>query len=250
MLSIPSTAVVMPVRNGMPLIEESLASIRYQNLSVELAIVDDASTDGTLEYLRGLNGFCSQVLESGGRGPSAARNMGIRATNSEYIAFLDADDIWPLGSLYALSKALAENPDADFAQGLVRNFRARPDGSRDFFTPPYRFLNLGACLWRRSLFEKVGLLDEELNLSEDLDFLMRCWEKDIFKADLDVVTLFYRRHPGNMTRGLSGAAFGTVKAYKRRIERIRKGEYDPTVTRRCEPNDYLGTGPADQDGHL
>lgn len=246
----PSTAIIMPVRNGLPLIEESLASIRYQQLPVELAIIDDASSDGTLEYLRSLNGFCSHLLQSGGRGPSAARNTGIRATKSEFIAFLDADDVWPPGSLAALANALVENPDADFAQGLVRNFRTNPDGSRDFFTPPYRFLNLGACLWRRSLFDKVGLFDEDLQLSEDLDLLMRCWEKDIYKAELDIVTLFYRRHPGNMTRGLSGAGFGTVKAYKRRIERIRSGEYDPTVPRRCDPNAYLGTGPANQDGHL
>jgi hypothetical protein len=115
-------------------------------------------------------------------------------------------------------------------------------------TGPYRFFNLGASLWRRRIFETVGLLDEELRLCEDLDITLRCWEQDIRKADVDSVVLHYRRHPGGMTHGLSGAGFGSVKAYKKRIDRIRRGEINPEAPRHIELYRYLGNGPLHQDG--
>ena len=248
MSAAPSIAVVIPVRNGMPWLAEALASVRAQNRAVEVAVIDDGSTDRTVEYVTGLDGFCSHFSQLGGRGPSAARNAGIRATGSELVAFLDADDVWPAGALDALAEALAASPECGFAQGLIQNFRTGPSGVKEFFTAPYRFLNLGACLWRRSLFQTVGVFAEELSLSEDLDMMMRCWEKDVRKAEVNAVTLFYRRHPGNMTRGLSGAGFGTVKAYKRRIDRIRSGDYNPSAPRHCAHDTYLGTGPLNQDG--
>jgi glycosyltransferase involved in cell wall biosynthesis len=248
MASDPSIAAIVPVRNGGALLAPSLESIRAQNYApLEIAIVDDASTDGTRDYLRGLNGFCPHLIELDGRGPAAARNAGIQATRSDFVAFLDADDLWPPETLHALSVALTGNPQAGFAQGLIRNFRRRPEGWDQYFTRPYRFINLGACLWRRSVFETVGLLDESLNLCEDLDFLMRCWEKDIAKVEIEQVTLFYRRHEGNMTHGLSGAGLGSVQAFKRRIDRIQKGKFNPAAPRRFDAQSYMGIGPPKQD---
>lgn len=229
----------MPVRNGMPWLEEALASVRAQNQAVEVTVIDDGSTDHTREYLRSLNGFCARVLESAGRGPAAARNAGIRASASDLLAFLDTDDLWPAGTLDALARTLAESPETGFAQGLIRDFRAAPGAAPEFLTPPYRFLNLGACMWRRSVFETVGMLDEGLRLGEDMDFLTRCWEKDVRKAEVDKVTLLYRRHPASMTRGLSGAE-GSVDVYQRRINRIRGGHFNPAAPRHCSLGPYLG----------
>jgi hypothetical protein len=160
--------------------------------------------------------------------------------------FLDADDLLPEGALAALTGALAANPDAGFAQGLIRNFR-NTDGANLFFTVPYRYLNLGANLWRRELFDRVGLFDEELRLCEDMDLLMRCWEQDVRKAEVDCVALHYRRHARNLTRGLAGSGFGLAKAYKKRIDRIRSGVYDASAPRHTDQTSYLGVGPAEQD---
>jgi hypothetical protein len=115
-------------------------------------------------------------------------------------------------------------------------------------TAPYRFFNLGASLWQREIFTTVGLLDEELRLCEDLDLTLRCWEHDIRKAEVESVVLHYRRHTASMTHGLSGAGFGSVKAYKKRIDRIRRGEVKPDAPRHMELHKYLGTAPLNQDG--
>ena len=245
----PSISVVMPVHNGEAFLDETFASIRAQNYTpLEVIVVDDGSTDNTRDRVRSMQRISIRLLESDGAGPAAARNAGIRASDSELIAFLDCDDLWVNGALHRLAKALAERPEAGIAQGMIRNFSELRPGNRRFVTGPYRFFNLGASLWRRNVFEKVGLLDEELRLCEDLDMTLRCWEQDIRKAEVESVVLHYRRHPDSMTHGLYGAGFGSVKAYKKRIDRIRRGDVNPDAPRHVDLHRYLGTAPPNQDG--
>jgi glycosyltransferase involved in cell wall biosynthesis len=239
-----SIAVIMPVRNGLPFLPGAIKCVESQRYSpLELVVVDDDSTDGSYEQARASG---VRVLQTCSVGPAAARNAGIHATDSDLIAFLDVDDLWPPSTLHRLSAALASSPEAGFAQGRIQNFRD-DRGSKRFFTRPYRFMNLGASLYRRSVFDRVGLLDETMRLCEDLDFVMRCWEKNINRVELDDVTLYYRRHPGNMTAGLKGAELGAVQAFKRRIDRIRRGVYDPKLPRHIPAIDYMGAGPGHQD---
>jgi glycosyltransferase involved in cell wall biosynthesis len=247
----PSIAVIVPVKNGRRFLEETFASIWAQNYApLEVFVVDDASTDGTPEFVRSLRGRPLHLLEVRDAGPAAARNAAIHASHSDLIAFLDADDLWVPGALHLLVRTLTEQPHAGIAQGLIRNFRETQPGHKQFVTAAYRFLNLGSALWRRDVFNQVGLLDEDMMLCEDLDFLLRCWEQGIGKVEVESVVLHYRRHPGGMTHGLSGAGFGSVKAYKKRIERTRTGRFDPALPRHISLHRYLGTAPLNQDGHL
>lgn len=240
-----SIAVILTVRNGLPFLAGAIECVKSQSYSpLDLLIVDDGSTDGSLEAAQDAG---LRVLQTPGVGPAAARNAGIQATASDAITFLDVDDLWPPGTLHRLAAALSTNPEAGFAQGLTQNFRVLEDGSRRFFTSPYRFVNLGASLYRRGLFDTVGLLDESLRFSEDLDFLMRCWEKDVRKALVDEVTLYYRRHPNSMTAGVEGYGFDTVQVVNRRIERARSGLYNPKQPRHLPAMQYIGIGPASQD---
>jgi len=246
----PSLVVIIPVRNAMPYLAEALESIRAQRYEpIEVVVVDDGSTDGSVEFARQVTNPRLRVIELKDVGPAAARNAALRITSSELVAFLDADDIWPANALNRLCLALSERPDAGFAQGRIRNFSDSQQGGRRFLTMPYEFVNLGANVWRRNVFEKVGLLDEDLRLCEDLDFIMRCWECDIRKAEVSSVVLHYRRHPGGVTHGLSGAGFGTVKAFKKRIERVRRGEVNLAKPRHTDLESYVGTPPTSQDGN-
>jgi glycosyltransferase involved in cell wall biosynthesis len=245
----PSIAVIIAVRNGAAFLDETLASIWAQIYTpLEVVVVDDGSTDGTQQKVRAIQGKPVRLIELGGVGPAGARNAGIRDSSSDLVALLDSDDLWVNGALHKLAKALAERSDAGLAQGMIRNFSELPPGNRRFVTGPYRFFNLGASLWRRSIFETVGLLDEELRLCEDLDLTLRCWEHDIRKVEVDSVVLHYRRHAASMTHGLSGAGFGSVKAYKKRIDRIRAGQVNPDAPRHIDLHRYLGTAPPNQDG--
>jgi glycosyltransferase involved in cell wall biosynthesis len=238
----PSIAVITPVRNGMPYLREAIDCVSAQkHAALEMIVVDDGSTDGSGAFARS-SGFC-RVIETPGIGPAGARNAGIRASKSDLLIFLDADDLLGPAALDSMVEALVGAPEAGFAQGCIQSFTSRPDGTMNLFTKPYRYVNLGAGLWRRSVFETVGLFDESLRLGEDQDLFMRCWERDIRRVLVDCVMLYYRRHSGNMTRGLEGAGFGTLRIYKKRIERIRRGEYDPNRPRHVSWPEYLGRGP-------
>jgi glycosyltransferase involved in cell wall biosynthesis len=237
-----SIAVITPVRNGVAYLKETIGCVMAQQYAaLEMIVVDDGSTDGSGALAQRI-GSC-RVIRTSGIGPAGARNAGIRASKSDLLFFLDADDLLVPSALHTSAEALRRAPDAGFAQGCVQNFTIRPDGSTNIFTRPYRYINVGSGLWRRSVFETVGLFDESLRYCEDLDFFMRCWERDIPKVLIDCLILLYRRHPGNMTRGLKGVDFGTVRAYRKKVERIRSGEYDPNRPRRVAWPEYFGKGP-------
>jgi len=241
----PSIAVITPVRNGMLYLRDAIKSIlAQQHPNIEIIVVDDASTDGSGELATSMG---CRVLHTPGVGPAAARNTGIRAAQSDLLFFLDADDLAGPNALQNMVDALMRSPDAGFAQGYIQNFIAKPDAPIYVISKPYRFVNLGSALWRRSVFETVGLFDESLRLGEDQDLLMRCWEHDISKALVNFVALYYRRHPGNMTRGLKGAEFGLMRVYRNRIERIRRGDYDPNIPKQINWADYRGNSPEVED---
>jgi glycosyltransferase involved in cell wall biosynthesis len=241
-MSLPSITVITPVRNGITHLRETIECVMTQGYAaLEMIVVDDGSTDESGTLARS-TGVC-RVIETPGIGPAGARNAAIRASESDLLFFLDADDLLGPAALNSSVEALIRTPDAGFAQGCVQNFAIRPDGGMNIFTRPYRYINVGSGVWRRSVFETIGLFDESLRYCEDLDFFMRCWERDISKVLIDSLILLYRRHPGNMTRGLKGVDFGTVRAYRKRIERIRRGEYDPNSPRHVTWPEYFGRGP-------
>jgi glycosyltransferase involved in cell wall biosynthesis len=109
--------VVVPTYNRAELLAQTLASVFAQDPKpCEVLVVDDGSTDATLDYLESVD---VSVLrnEKGGWGPGRARNEGFRRVNSEYVAFLDSDDLLLPGALRRLERTLEETPAASFAFG-------------------------------------------------------------------------------------------------------------------------------------
>jgi glycosyltransferase involved in cell wall biosynthesis len=184
------------------------------------------------------------------QGPAAARNKAIQSSHGEFIAFLDLDDRWSAGHLHRLLAALQANPEAGIAQGHIRKFLTADDGRLYLCSAPYFFVNLGAALYRRSVFDRCGLFDATLRFGEDFDLIVRCWEQGILKVQVPELSLLYHRHQGNMTNGKSIVDLGAVQVYKRRLDRRRSGLLDPSLPelRRVSFADYLGrtTGPFDE----
>ena len=110
--SIP-ISVVIPAFNAETFLEETFATIARQSVRpAEIIVVDDDSSDGTAALAARLG---ARVLSSSrNRGPSAARNAGVRIATMPWIAFLDADDLWYDGKLAAQWEALERWPDAGF----------------------------------------------------------------------------------------------------------------------------------------
>ncbi len=248
----PSLTVIIPAHNRCEFLEEALDSVvRQQYHPVQILVVDDGSSDGRTKDLVRNYSSPAQYVRQEHRGPAAARNTGIRHSQSELIAFLDNDDLYAPGSLHMLAECFSKNPGLDIAHGCIRNFRDAGNGARYWCSPPYHLASLPSAIYRRTLFDRIGLLDESLRFGEDSDFFIRCWEQNISKVKVDQVGLLYRRHGGNMTANRTLGELGLVGVYRKRRDRIQSGLYTPVETPFGSMKDYLGESPpAYDDGGL
>ena len=106
-------SVVIPLWNKRHTVAFSVASALRQSYGeLELIIVDDGSTDGSREALGGFSDPRIRLIGQPRLGPGGARNTGIRAARGDWIAFLDADDVWLPNHLAELDRIRAAYPDA------------------------------------------------------------------------------------------------------------------------------------------
>jgi beta-1,6-glucosyltransferase len=116
-------SVIIPAYNVSAIIERAIRSAATQTLPpIEILVIDDCSTDNTVEVVRALAReipFLRLLSTPVNGGPSAARNVGLRAASADWVALLDADDAWKQGRLERLSE-VASATSADFvADNLV-----------------------------------------------------------------------------------------------------------------------------------
>jgi glycosyltransferase involved in cell wall biosynthesis len=220
-------SVIIPAYNGAEFLDAALASVEAQEFADrEVVLVDDGSPVALK-----IPAFVRYVRQPH-LGVSAARNRGIREARGEFLAFLDADDMWTPGHLSRLHAALQAHPEAGIAQGRMRQL------SGDRISAPYRMPYIQSCLFRREVLEICAGLDESMHLGEDYDLMYRCWEKDIAKIHVSEVSFIYRRHGANASKGNNLRAHMMVM--KRRVDRIRSGLVDPTEKRRFPFKEYIG----------
>lgn len=215
-------SVIIPVLNGERFLQQALDSIPRE-LDVEILVADDGSTDSSIELARAAG---ARVLAAEGRvsGPAAARNRALRMVQSPLVAFLDADDWWPEGSLQLRLEFLRENCELDLVQGQIES---RESGqlveavARRRLPVPSFNVNLGACLFRKEILDRVGPFDESLRFGEDGDFFMRLWEVDTVKRFLLRTCLYYRLHQTNMTVEGPQDMLTNLKLLKRHKDRMQ-----------------------------
>jgi glycosyltransferase involved in cell wall biosynthesis len=223
----PRVSIVMPVYNGAQFIAEALASVQGEpGIEADIIVVDDGSTDETTDVVSSISGRDQRIrlLQCEHRGVSPTRNAGVRAATGEYITFLDADDICPPGRIARQAKKLAERPDAAAVIGetllfeeLAENLQPAP-GTRHL---QILTVTLHSALFRRDVFERLGLFDETLAHSEDFDFFLRLAESEAPLVIESEIASLYRRHPGSMTTNTSAVKAGMLAALQRSLARRR-----------------------------
>src|SRR6185503_1423139 len=219
----PLVSVVIPVFNGERFLREAVESVLAQNYSqVEIIVVDDGSTDRTPNVARSLPETV-RYLHQTNHGPAAARNRGIEQAQGSLIAFADADDLWPAGKLEVQLPYLIGDPAVDIVLGRIQQvLLSETVDSPPQAQEPAFSVNLGSAVIRTSVFERVGLFDETMRYSEDVDWFMRARESSAAIVTIDAVTLLYRQHAENMTRGKSTSELNVLKALKRSLDRRRE----------------------------
>jgi glycosyltransferase involved in cell wall biosynthesis len=183
-----SLAVVIPTFNRAHTIRRAVDSVlASRRADIELAVVDDCSSDGTPEILAGISDPRLILLRMSTSGrANLARNHGARSTSAPLLAFLDSDDEFLPGRVERLIRFFADNPGADAA---LDGFHVASGRARRLFSPPPRsatgteLVDLLVChalpltnsvlSVRRTAFEEVGGFDPELRRHQDRDMLLR-----------------------------------------------------------------------------
>jgi glycosyltransferase involved in cell wall biosynthesis len=221
-------SVIIPVHNGAAFLPAAIASVRAQTLTPqELIVVDDGSTDNSAAIAASL---AATVVTQTQQGVAAARNTGIAQARGEYLAMLDADDLWPPEALQQLHAVLSPVQEAGIAHGLTQETRllatdlAAP-GPAEYL--PYRFINLGAALYRREVFVQVGGFDPSLRSGEDADWFLRAYAAGVIKLPLDAVSLCYRRRQGSLTYGQGAVGLGVLRVAHKWRQRMGAGAAIP-----------------------
>lgn len=186
-----AVAVVMPLFDGRRYLREAVESVLSQTaVPGELIVVDDGSSDGAVAQLDGIRApFPVRVLHQARLGQSAARNLGVSATDAELVAFLDQDDVWHPEHLAELCAPFHDDSEvgwvySDFDEvdeegrlvtrsfieerGLVHPRRSLTECLvEDLMVIP------SASVMRRSMFEAIGGFDPVLQGYEDDDLYVR-----------------------------------------------------------------------------
>ncbi|MBO4648710.1 MAG: glycosyltransferase [Lentisphaeria bacterium] len=181
-------SVVIPAYNTALLIERTIRSVLAQSCQdFEILIVDDCSTDNTLDVVKSIKDERIRIFEQPeNRGPAAARNRGLAEAKGEYCAFLDGDDYWESDFLKETSGFLDSHPDA-VAVSVMQCHKiigkspvtvprdtgvTKPMVLPDFFAfwAKYNHVCTGSVLMRSSIARQLGGQREDLRICEDLEF--------------------------------------------------------------------------------
>jgi glycosyltransferase involved in cell wall biosynthesis len=187
-------SIIIPLYNKEKYVKRSIESVLLQSYKkYELIIVNDGSTDNSLEFVQQINKSTNQqinIINQQNQGVSIARNNGVKLSKYEYIAFLDADDWWHPDFLKEFSKLIEEFPEAGIygcRYWIVKNGieKIEPVGLSSLFNKGYinyfetyanNFstpFNCSFVVVNKSIYEKAGGFNLQLKFGEDFELWSR-----------------------------------------------------------------------------
>jgi glycosyltransferase involved in cell wall biosynthesis len=180
----PRFSVVIPVYNAERFVGAALESVLAQTYgAAEIIIVDDGSSDNTAKIVEQYSDRMSIFYaRQQNMGPSAARNHGVSLARGDWIAFLDADDLWYPNKLQTQRAFIADNPDAvlfwcemdniDDGGHARRDSRGRDPLAQIVFARPVCPLP-SAVVMRKDIFERTAGFNPVLRCYEDVEYFFR-----------------------------------------------------------------------------
>ena len=188
-LMMPFFTVVIPVFNKESFIEQTLNGVINQSFKAfEILIINDGSTDESLNIINRFNDERIKVYSQENKGVSAARNFGILNAQAKYIALLDGDDLWESTYLETMYSAISNYPNASiFAAAIAHKFDKKTFASEydfvvdseftvlDYFknSLKHQLLSGSSVVFKKSIIETTGLFDIDLKSGEDTDLWIR-----------------------------------------------------------------------------
>ena len=256
MSAVPKISVVIPCFNGEKYVAAAIRSVLAQDWpGIEIIVVDDGSTDRSAELIHdifpGVN-----VMQQPNQGVAAARNKGIEQAKGDWIAFLDADDIWLDGKLERQWEQLQANPDVRMnytawqvwqseepspSQAFINSLQSKANdcqywaGASGWIYPE---LLLDCVVWtstvlaHRSVFEEVGNFDTSLRIGEDYDLWLRASRVTKILRVPQPLAL-YRAHAASITKSAPTRNYQGI-VIQRALDRWALTSPDGTSASRAE----------------
>lgn len=181
-------SIIIPVYNKSKLINRCLDSIFKQTTihSYEVVLVDDGSTDDSVELIKARTEGNIILYEQQNAGPSVARNKGVELSHGKYCAYLDADDYWGDGFIEKTVSFLEEHDDCvavnvaqrhltlsgEHVAPVCYNEYSKPFVLDDFFSfwATYMHVCTGSVVIRSEVIKQIGGMRTDLRITEDLEF--------------------------------------------------------------------------------
>jgi glycosyltransferase involved in cell wall biosynthesis len=257
-------SIIIPAYNAERFISETINSVLNQTYTNwELIIINDGSTDKTLDIIQRFSANDNRIsyITKNNSGVSDTRNKGIEAAKGEYIAFLDADDVWMQNNLEKKIEVLKKDPSVDFvysnmmqADQNLQNATPAPAGKDENIFENLLLWNgeviPGPCsniVIKRKCVEAGIRFEPALTTIADQNFTVQLSEK--FKGKLIKEALWiYRIIPGSMSKSLTVMEKDALNTYA--IYKNKNYFRSITFRKKCFANMYLVlSGSWFKDGH-
>ncbi len=210
-MATPSVSVVIPTYNSGHLVTEAVESVLAQTVApAEVIVVDDGSADDTPERVACYGGRVRYVRQKN-QGVSAARNRGLDEARGEFVAFLDADDVWHPSKCELQLRAFARFPELAMVGAQPFDWPARTFPALDGTDLPRltrvgwhdlvekNYLTTSSVVVRRVALDRAGRFDTALQGPEDRDLWLRVAEAGAV-ANLELPLVGYRDVPGSVSK--------------------------------------------------
>lgn len=195
-------SIIVPVFNHAKYIKEGIQSLLSQTYNRrEIIVVDDGSTDSSGDIAREL-GDAVKVFRQKNSGIGAARNLGIKNASGEFLAFMDADDLWVKDKLHKQLVLFDQDPELDMTFGYVQQYLSPEmdeESKKSKFCPtdPMPGYLAGTMVIRRKSFSEVGFFDSSLKIGEFVDWYTRSKDIGLKEGMLKDVVYLRRIHDAN-----------------------------------------------------
>jgi glycosyltransferase involved in cell wall biosynthesis len=225
----PFFSVIIPLYNKEKYILKTLESVINQSFkNFEVIIVDDGSTDESFALIENIEDIRIKIFRVENQGASSARNYGMQKAKSDYIAFLDADDLWLNNHLQVLFDLIQEFPEAGlFSTGYLISYNSHkkravikgfPDEFKGITTNFFKnnlyasIVNSSISAIKKSVLKNVNGFDLNLRSGQDTDFWIR-------------IALNYKVALHNIVTGIyikNDESLSNSKSVKERIKFLNK----------------------------
>jgi len=243
-------SIIIPCRNAERYVRQSLLSVANQSFAPhEMIIVDDHSEDASLEIVKS-SGVDVRLVHTNGLGVSGARNAGIDVAEGDWLAFLDADDIWYPNHLSRARELIGKNEVVgyinhyDYLSLNGQNFKKKPckislltvgcgiEEYVDLYVKYGHFVGMSACIVERKIALEIGGFDENLARRSDIEFWLRLIYNKRWLFDPIVSSAYRKGAPNSLSSDKASAKLYRFVAFLKQQELINNSStYDALLKR-------------------